>query len=438
MSAARRRSPRSKSHDWLALAALARLLDLPREVLARQLAASGLKECKGRGEPHFLATAVLDALPPEISRDLREAIRRERFAVRTSRYWLSGYPELVEQWHPTKNGDLFPDEVRFGSEKRIWWRCPKGPDHEWSSPANRRTSGHGCPFCTGRRVSVTNSLATLFPELATQWHLPKNDSVTPAHVTAHSKRRFWWQCTKVSMHVWRASVRDRSKHGCALCAGKTLSPTRSLALRFPDIAAEWHPTRNAPLTPSTVFAGSSEKFWWKCAFVPSHVWVADIASRTGRSHGCPYCQGTKVSAARSLKRTFPAVAKQWHPTKNGALTPADVLPGAKAAVWWKCPKGPDHEWIAKVRDRTDPRRLTGCPCCANRQLSVTNRLDVILPNAARQWHPTRNGTLLPSDVVVTSIRVICWQCEQVSDHSWSTQVRSRLKSPSSGCPLCRR
>jgi hypothetical protein len=36
-----------------------------------------------------------------------------------SRYWVAGYPRLLAQWHPTRNGDLFPDEVSFGSGKRI-------------------------------------------------------------------------------------------------------------------------------------------------------------------------------------------------------------------------------------------------------------------------------------------------------------------------------
>ena len=31
--------------------------------------------------------------------------------------------------------------------------------------------GHCCPFCSNKKVSVTNSLAQVFPELAKEWHV---------------------------------------------------------------------------------------------------------------------------------------------------------------------------------------------------------------------------------------------------------------------------
>ena len=44
----------------------------------------------------------------------------------------------------------------------------------------------------------------------------------------------------------------------------------------------------------------------------------------------------------------PRVAKEWHPTKNGKLTPRDVVFGSARVVWWKCPEGRDHEWRVAV------------------------------------------------------------------------------------------
>ena len=74
--------------------------------------------------------------------------------------FLSDYPSLVAEWHPIRNGVLSPHDVSYGSAARIWWKCAVGPDHEWAATPNSRTSlGNGCPFCAGRRVSSTNSLA---------------------------------------------------------------------------------------------------------------------------------------------------------------------------------------------------------------------------------------------------------------------------------------
>lgn len=41
-------------------------------------------------------------------------------------------PEVVEFWHPVKNGDMTPYNVSYGSTKEVWFKCKDGPDHEWS------------------------------------------------------------------------------------------------------------------------------------------------------------------------------------------------------------------------------------------------------------------------------------------------------------------
>jgi len=46
----------------------------------------------------------------------------------------------------------------------------------------------------------------------------------------------------------------------------------------------------------------------------------------------------------SLAEVNPELAKQWHPTKNGILSPYDVKPNSSMKIWWKCQKGDDHEW----------------------------------------------------------------------------------------------
>ena len=64
---------------------------------------------------------------------------------------LTSYPHLVKEWHPTKNGDLIPKDVTYGSGNDLWLLCPKG--HSYERSLNTRTShGIGCPYCSGRRT----------------------------------------------------------------------------------------------------------------------------------------------------------------------------------------------------------------------------------------------------------------------------------------------
>ena len=48
------------------------------------------------------------------------------------------HPELTKQWHPTKNGELTPNDVTFGSNKKVWWKCDKAEDHEWKASLKNR------------------------------------------------------------------------------------------------------------------------------------------------------------------------------------------------------------------------------------------------------------------------------------------------------------
>jgi len=77
--------------------------------------------------------------------------------------------------------------------------------------------GHGCPFCRGSQVGVSNCLATKNPQLAKEWHSTKNGKLTPYDVTCHSNKKVWWQCSECKWE-WRAVLDNRSNgSGCPNC-----------------------------------------------------------------------------------------------------------------------------------------------------------------------------------------------------------------------------
>ena len=130
----------------------------------------------------------------------------------------------------------------------------------------------------------------------------------------------------------------------------------SLAAGYPDIAAQWHPTKNGALTAGDVTARSGRKVWWQCG--KGHEWQATVAGRTGGT-GCPICAGKKVlKGYNELVTVNLELARQWHPTKNGSLTPDAVTKGSNKIVWWQCEKG--HEWRAVISSRSGG---SGCPHC---------------------------------------------------------------------------
>jgi hypothetical protein len=276
---------------------------------------------------------------------------------------VSGYPQLVAEWHPTKNGLLSPDEISYGSQIRVWWKCGHGPDHEWQAVVGSRTSGTGCPFCAGRKPSLTNCLATIRPDLAAEWHPTRNRPLTPEGIVCCSSRKVWWKCTAGRDHEWFAKLSNRASNGagCPFCAGTKRSVTNNLAALAPAIAAGWHPTRNGRLRPHALVAYSTRRVWWKCPAGSDHEWRETPNARVSHQRGCPFCAGKRVSITNSLAQLAPEIARQWHPRKNGRLTPAKVTAGSQRRCWWQCPTRREHQWIASVLNRT--RKRSGCPHC---------------------------------------------------------------------------
>jgi len=225
------------------------------------------------------------------------------------------------------------------------------------------------------------SLLITNPKLASEWHTANNGTLTPRDVTAGSGKKVWWKCPKGDDHEWPAVIANRAKGiGCPICSNQMVVKSNSLGTVRPDLAEEWHPTKNKDLTPFDVLPSASRKIWWQCRKNPSHEWEAKLNNRyNGR--GCSICANQKIVKENSLGTVNPSLVEQWHPTKNGKLTPFDVAPSSISKVWWKCPKGDDHEWQATVNHRATG---TGCPKCnpvwSVPELRIFSELKTLFPS----------------------------------------------------------
>ena len=150
--------------------------------------------------------------------DLYLAIMKKKSLAET-------HPEIAKQWHPAKNGSLTPYDFTKGSHKKVWWKCDKGGDHEWTATVNNRAGGSNCPICRGLKVVNSNCLATVNPLLSKQWHPTKNGDLTPYDFTYGSGKKVWWKCPKGDDHEWKAIIANRSRRGdsCIFCSSSGTS-----------------------------------------------------------------------------------------------------------------------------------------------------------------------------------------------------------------------
>ena len=135
----------------------------------------------------------------------------------------------------------------------------------------------------------------------------------------------------------------------------------------PDLCKEWDCEKNGDLTPDKVTYSSHKKAWWKCN--RDHSWGASINDRTNHASGCPYCNGKKVDSQNCLAFINPKLAKEWHPTQNGDLTPYNVTANNNKRAWWICSMDKNHQWQATIASRNDSH---GCPYCSGHKMSQKN------------------------------------------------------------------
>ena len=107
------------------------------------------------------------------------------------------------------------------------------------------------------------------------WFLPYDDPETGKHFD------FEWEASPASRSAGR---------GCPFLSGNAVWPGyNDLASSYPEVAKEWHPTKNQRRTTEQVYKKDTRKYWWRCENC-EHSWRASVRERTCEERMCPVCK----------------------------------------------------------------------------------------------------------------------------------------------------
>lgn len=394
--------------------------------------------------------------------------------------------DLMQQWDWNRN-TLNPEEVYYQSHDYAWWICPMG--HSWSTRIHLRSQmGYGCPKCDKSGTSFAEQafyyylkqyfpscingytelgveLDIYIPEYRTaieydgkRYHsgerkiksdnekdqfcqannirlirvrekgLPQSESAITVWREEPDKLPTLNQCISSVFNVLGISdycidiVKDSIKIWNSYYAYLKQNNLQAIA---PDIAKEWHPTKNGSLTPSMVTKGFHGKVYWICKNHPEHVYPATISNRLmGRN--CPYCGNRKIwRGFNDLETKNPELAKSWSP--NNPVLPSDVFPNSHTNYLWICSAG--HEYPASPANRMKGK---GCPYCSNQKvLPGYNDLKTKYPEIAKEWDYSKNKKG-PDEVVCGTAKKFFWICP--NGHSYDMAVNKRVHGQ--GCRYC--
>ena len=348
---------------------------------------------------------------------------------------LDSYQELVEQWHSINSKN--PSDFSQYSNKKVWWKCSEGPDHEWEATiASRTKDGSGCPFCRGFKISEDNNLLNKYPEIASEWDYQKNNEI-PENIYYGSNNFVWWLCKNNHSYKSRVVERTNKNYGCSVCSNSNkgygkASIDYEWINQYP-LNEQWDYCKNKSLgEPNKFNQSSTKKVWWKCSEGPDHEWEAEIRKRAIYKTGCPFCKGKKLSITNRLDMNFPDVISEWDFNKN-LKSPDNYFQYSSKKVWWKCSEGPDHEWEAKISSRT--LKKTGCPFCSGHNASETNMLRKIYPDIFKEIDNEFNDTSSITNITTGSNKEFYFKCKITTHPPWKTRVTERLRQQI-GCSYC--
>lgn len=217
-----------------------------------------------------------------------------------------------------------------------------------------------------RRIRMRSGSTPLaaYAHLARELDEPDLDA---REIPQFSNATLRWRCGQCNERFSQVVAnRTRFNQGCPYCSGRRRRPGElgnSLAVKFPELAAQWHPTLNGDLTPWDVAPYSATKRWWCTPELPARCWEATPASRVA-TPGDPFSRGLRADTLNSLRATHPDIAIQFvEPVECSTDSPDTVTAGCNRMMRWRCSSNPTHTWEARVYARASGR-FTGCPTCA--------------------------------------------------------------------------
>ena len=393
------------------------------------------------------------------------------------------FPEIAGEWDHTKNGGLRPCDFSYGSHHPAYWLCQNG--HSYQCPIKDRTAKHrGCPRCKQR-------LKSSFPEQALFFYVKKAfpDAINRDRKILGDGTELDIYVPSISMAVeydgsaWHGDDKmDRERRKYDLCKTKGIR-----LIRVKENRNHWKDGLGVSDYIVRCIAGRKDHRYLTLAIktvleIMGDVDFADLfsvnrylnllpketlslfgSSNTSYSYSFdntaflpktfePPTFGPKIKTdvdvdrdrmgilefyydeidSHNLAVVFPEIAKEWHPKKNGRLTPKMFPPVSGEKVWWLCPNG--HSYKATISERT--KRHDGCPYCYGRYaITGENDFATIHPELLQEWDWEANAKigLDPRNLKPMSDAVANWICSKCG-RKWTAPIKTRSKGH--GCWVC--
>lgn len=362
------------------------------------------------------------------------------FRCRTCQYEWPARPDHILKGHGCpvcggsmkKNNNTFlvqlskinpmiePLEPYINARNKILCRC-NYCKNEWPATPDKLLQGNGCPNCDKRNKTsfpeqaIYYYLRTVFSDTVNRYYLPNSnteiDIFIPSLNIGIEYDGVYWHNNK--------AAREAQKYQKCKEHSITLYRIRE-ATEIIDNIADTIIIRDKPYNFETLDCALNELFSQMGFSIPVNTFEDSANIRE---------QFYTELANNSLAILYPIVAEEWHPKKNGLITPKMVSYGSNERYWWKCPTC-QREWMTSVADRTVGGK--GCSKCAKDKMSQMFKMkNEDFVERLKAVHPN----LEPIEEYKSTHENILIRCK-VCGNEWPAAPANLLRGRD--CPVCSR
>ena len=341
-------------------------------------------------------------------------------------YCLQNHKEyLLKEWDYSSNS-LTPDKYTYGSSKKVFWICSKG--HRWEATINKRTSaGRGCPYCNSKKVQLGfNDLASQRPDIVKEWDFERN-IILPTEVTPGANKKVWWLCPKG--HHYEASINNRTRpnkpSGCPYCSPSTSLPEISILLSLRKVFKNVEHLKKIDNIEYDIFVKDINLL----IEYDGELWHKEHREQDKKKDSLAFNKGFNFLRIYEIKGYADYTGYNFDElntlyvraniTRNLPLLCQTVLLYIRDNFGITIPIVNMSQIEQEAREY---RRIE----------DLNNSLFVLYPKIAKEWHPTKNGKLLPSSFPIKSNYKAWWLCPL--GHEYQMVIAKRTDGGK--CPYC--
>ena len=341
------------------------------------------------------------------------------------------FPHLIKEFHPTKNGKHTPDNLKPGSNIKIWWICSRG--HEWKTSPAVRIRGSNCSKCSGVGISyieirVFTELLSIFENVSwgERYHGVQFDVfVKDINLAIEVDGLYWHKREKRrKFDEYKSKLIKKNKINLIRIREDGLPLTSENDFNAYFIKHKFELIGD--LLKKIKKLSLEIKYKSKI-----NQYLKDKIFKNNKEYLKIVSNLPSPSFENSLEGKYPLISEEWDYKKNFPLKPSMFKSGSNADIWWICKKN-NHSYSAKIANRSQLGR--GCPYCAGRYATKSKNLRVTHPNLIKEWNFKLNKDKKPEDFLPISGQFVWWNCEH--GHIYRKSIAHRtapyVKGPRGG------